>query len=99
VRRKDMCWSMGIFLGSLIGRRIVTNGIRVDSHYFTGACGRSCAGMVCLASVGPEWSHSRAHALALDPRMWPTENVPGLGLIDEDVGLLRVGVCDILAKT
>jgi hypothetical protein len=30
--------------------------------------------------------------------MWPTEIVPGLGLIDEDVGLLRVGVCDILAQ-
>jgi hypothetical protein len=36
-----------------------------------------------------------AHALALDPRTWPREDVPGLGLIDEDVDLLRGGVFDI----
>jgi hypothetical protein len=30
--------------------------------------------------------------------MWPTENVPRLGLIDEDVNLLRLGVCDILTQ-
>jgi hypothetical protein len=29
-------------------------GIRADSRGFTGACGRSCAGMVCMAGVGPE---------------------------------------------
>jgi hypothetical protein len=33
--------------------------------------------------------HSMAHALALDSRTWPREDVPGLGLIDEDVDLLR----------
>jgi hypothetical protein len=42
-----------------------------------------------MAGVGPEWSHSMAHALALEPRTWPREDVPGLGLIDEDVDLLR----------
>jgi hypothetical protein len=67
----------------------VTIGIRADSRGFTGACGRSCVGMVCMAGVGPEWSHSMAHVLALDPRTWPREDVPGLGLIDEDVDLLR----------
>ncbi|TVU50554.1 hypothetical protein EJB05_01930, partial [Eragrostis curvula] len=45
--------------------------------------------MVCMAGVGPEWSHSMAHALALDARTWPRGDVPGLGLTDEDVGLLR----------
>jgi hypothetical protein len=30
-----------------------------------------------------------ADALALDPRTWPREDVLGLGLIDEDVDLLR----------
>jgi len=30
-----------------------------------------------------------AHALALDARTWPREDVPGLGLINEDVDLLR----------
>ena len=32
---------------------------------------------------------SMAHALALDTRMWPREDVPSLGLTDEDVSLLR----------
>jgi hypothetical protein len=69
--------------------RVVTVGNRADSRGFTGACGRSCAGMVCMAGVGPEWSHSMAHTLALYPRTWPREDVPGLELIDEDVDLLR----------
>jgi hypothetical protein len=42
-----------------------------------------------MVGVGPEWSHSMAHVLALDPRTWPRADVPGLGLIDEDVDLLR----------
>ena len=36
-----------------------------------------------------EWSHSMAHALALDTQMWPRGDVLSLGLTDEDVGLLR----------
>jgi hypothetical protein len=51
--------------------------------------GRSCAGMVHMAGVGPEWSHNMSQALALDTRTWLRENIPGLGLIDEDVDLLR----------
>jgi hypothetical protein len=42
-----------------------------------------------MAGVGPEWSHSMAHTLALYPRTWPREDVPGLESIDEDVDLLR----------
>ena len=42
-----------------------------------------------MAGVVLEWSHSMAHALALDTRMWLRGDVPGLGLTDEDVGLLR----------
>jgi hypothetical protein len=42
-----------------------------------------------MARVDPEWSHSMAHALALNTRMWPRGDVLGLGLTDEDVGLLR----------
>ncbi len=42
----------------------------------------SCAGMVRMAGVDPEWSHSMAHALALDTRTWPRGDVPGLGLTD-----------------
>ena len=46
--------------------------------------------MVCMAGVDPEWSHNMAYALALDARTWPRGDVPGLGLIDEDVDLLKV---------
>ena len=42
-----------------------------------------------MAGVDPAWAHSMAHALALDTQMWPRGDVPGLGLINEDVGLLR----------
>ena len=34
-------------------------------------------------------THSMAHALALGTRTWPRDDIPGLGLTDEDVGLLR----------
>ena len=50
---------------------------------------RSCAGMVRMARVVLEWSHSMAHALTLDTQTWPRGDVPGLGLTDKDVSLLR----------
>jgi hypothetical protein len=34
----------------------------------------------------------------LDIRTWPRGDVPGLGLTDEDVGLLRGVDCDFLAQ-
>jgi hypothetical protein len=34
----------------------------------------------------------------LDIRMWPRGDVPGLGLNDEDVGVLRGVDCDILTQ-
>ena len=58
---------------------MLQNGIRADPCDFTGAC-VSCAGMVRMAGVDPEWSPSMAHALALDTRTWPRGDVPGLGL-------------------
>jgi hypothetical protein len=70
-------------------RRVITNGTRADSRDFTSICGHSCTGMVCMVGVGPEWSHNMAQAPALDTRTWPREDVPGFGLIDEDVDLLR----------
>jgi len=42
-----------------------------------------------MAGVDPEWSPSMTHALALDAWTWPRGDVPGLGLINEDVDLLR----------
>jgi hypothetical protein len=38
------------------------------------------------------------HALVVDPWTWPIEDATGLGLINEEVDLLRVGVGDILAQ-
>jgi hypothetical protein len=34
----------------------------------------------------------------LDIRTWPRRNVPGLGLTDRDIGLLRGVDCDIMAQ-
>jgi hypothetical protein len=51
-----------------------------------------------MAHVGPEWSHGMAYDdTTLDTQMWLRGEVPGLGLTDEDVGLLRGVDCDILA--
>jgi hypothetical protein len=36
--------------------------------------------------------------LVLDVQTWSIGDVPVLGLIDEDVGLLRGGDCDILTQ-
>jgi hypothetical protein len=41
--------------------------------------------------------HMAWHMTALDIQTWPIGEVPGLGLTDEDVGLLRGVDCDILA--
>jgi len=57
----------------------VTEWYQSQLSQFHGRVCRSCAGMVCMAGVDLEWSHSMAHALALDARMWPRGNVPGSG--------------------
>ena len=99
VCRKDLCWSVRVIyvldmlpdesgpgLGETGCYRMVSELTLAVSR----ACVcRSCAGIVCMAGVDPEWSHTMAHALALGTRTWPREDVPGLGLTDEDVGLLR----------
>jgi hypothetical protein len=43
------------------------------------------------------WTYGTRMPL-LDVRVWLRGDVPGLGLIDEDVGLLRVVDCDILTQ-
>jgi hypothetical protein len=42
--------------------------------------------------------HMAWHMTALDIQTWPRGEVPGLRLTDEDIGLLRVVDCDILAQ-
>jgi hypothetical protein len=44
------------------------------------------------------WSgHMAWHMTTLDTQMWPRGEVPGLGLIDEDVDLIKGVDCGILA--
>jgi hypothetical protein len=43
------------------------------------------------------WAYG-TRMLVLDVQTWPRGDVPGLGLTDEDVDLLRVVDCDILTQ-
>jgi hypothetical protein len=96
VRTKDPCWSVGTIYdprelprvstaGLGIGRR-VTSGIRADSRSFTGVCRLGGLGIWRMAHVCPEWSQGMT---TLDTQAWLRGEVPGLGLTDEDVSLLR----------
>jgi hypothetical protein len=81
--------------GPGIGRG-VTSGIRADPRGFTGVCGLG----VWVYGAWRMWArsgHMAWHMTTLDTQMWLREEVPGLGLTDVDVGLLRGVDCDILA--
>jgi hypothetical protein len=54
-------------------------------------------GIWCIAHVGPVWSHGMTYDNTRHTDLAKGE-IPGLGLIDEDVGLLRRVDCDILAS-
>jgi hypothetical protein len=43
------------------------------------------------------WTYG-THMPVLDVRTWPREDVPGLRLTDEDIGLLRGVDCDIMTQ-
>jgi hypothetical protein len=98
VHTKDSCWSVGTIydlrellgvstVGPGIGRG-VTSGIRTDPRGFTGVCGLG-------GSVYGAWhmwarsGHMAWHMTTLDTQTWLRGEVPGLGLTDEDVGILR----------
>jgi hypothetical protein len=98
VRTKDSCWSMGTIYDSreLTGVSIadlgivrgVTSGIRADPRGFTGVCGLG----VWVCGAWRMWArsgHMAWHMTTLDTQTWLRGEVPGLGLTDEDVGLLR----------
>jgi hypothetical protein len=106
VRTKDPYWSMGTTYDprelpgvSTVGPGIgwgVTSGIRADPHGFMGVCGlgvRAYGAWRMWARSG----HMAWHMTTLDIQTWPRGEVPGLGLTDEDVGLLMGVDCDILA--
>jgi hypothetical protein len=98
VRTKDSCWSVGTIYDtrelpgvSTAGLGIghgVTSGIRVDPRGFTGVCGLG----VRVYGAWHMWArsgHMTWHMTTLDIQAWPRGEVPGLGLTDEDVSLLR----------
>jgi hypothetical protein len=63
---------------------------------FTGVCGLG----VQPYSAWRMWArsgHMAWHMTTLDTHTWPRGEVPGLGLIDRDVSVLRGVDCDILA--
>ena len=73
--------------GPWIGRG-VTSGIRADPHDFTGVCGLGVRVYVTWR-MWAQSGHMAWHMTTLDTQTWPRGEVPGLGLTDEDVGLLR----------
>jgi hypothetical protein len=98
VRTKGSCWSMRTIYdprelpevstsGPGIGRG-VTSGIRADPRGFMGVCelGVRVYGAWCMWARS---GHMAWHMTTLDTHTWLREEVPGLVLTDEDVGLLR----------
>ncbi len=83
---------------SQLRRHDVTEWYQSQLSRFHGHVSHSCTGMLRMAGVDPEWSHSMAHALALDTRTWPRWDVPGLGLIDGDVFLVRTSEDKVCRK-
>jgi hypothetical protein len=106
VRTKDSCWTVGTIYDprelpgvSTAGQEIgwsVTSGIRADPRGFTGVCGLGGSGIWRMAHVGRS-GHMAWHMTTLDIQTRPRGEVPGLGLTDENVDLLRGVDCDILA--
>jgi hypothetical protein len=88
VRTKDSCWSVGSKYRWSRDWWGVTSGIRVDPRGFTGVCGLG----VRVYGAWRMWArsgHMTWHMTTLDIQAWPRGEVPGLGLTDEDVSLLR----------
>jgi hypothetical protein len=98
LRTKDSCWSMRtiydprelpeVSTADLGIGRGVTSGIRADPRGFTGVCGLGGSGIWRMTHMG--WAgHMAWHMRTLDTQTWLRGKVLGLGLTDEDVGLLR----------
>jgi hypothetical protein len=106
VRTKDSCWSVETIydprelLGvSTVGPGIgwvVTSGIRTDPRGFTGVCGLGDSG-ICAWRMWAQSGHMAWHMTTLDTQTCLRGEVPGLGLTDKGIGLLRGVDCDILA--
>jgi hypothetical protein len=85
VRTKDSCWSVGTIYDP---RELPGVTIRADPCSFTGVCGlgvRVYGGWRMWVQSG----HMAWHMMTLFTQTWLRGEVPGLGLIDKNVGLLR----------
>jgi hypothetical protein len=74
---------------STAGPRIgwgVTSGIRADPRGFTSVCGLGGSG---IWRMWVRSGHMAWHMRTLDTQTWLREEVPELGLTNEDVSLLR----------
>jgi hypothetical protein len=77
VHTKDLCWSMGIIYDPR-GLPGVDEVLQMVLE----------PGIWSMAHVGQS-GHMAWHMMTLDTQTWPTVEVPGLGLIDENIDLLR----------
>jgi hypothetical protein len=94
---KYLCLSVGRIYGprwltvvSTIGPGVnrVLQIVSSNPRAFTGVCGLG----VRIYGTWRMWArsgHKAWHMTTLDIQTWPRVEVPGLGLTDEDVGLLR----------
>jgi hypothetical protein len=55
-------------------------------------------GVLHLWCMWAQSGHMAWHMMTLDTQTWPRGEVPGLGLIDKDVNLLREVDCDIMVQ-
>jgi hypothetical protein len=97
VRTKDSCWSVGTIYDHSELSGVSTTSPRLDGVLQvvsepTLTVSRPCVLGVRVYGAWHMWAksgHMAWHMTTLDTQTWLRREVPGLGLTDEDVGLLR----------
>jgi hypothetical protein len=97
VRKKDSCWSVGMVYDpkGLPGVSNIDSGVDgvlqmvlEPTLTVSWACGLGVRAYVSW-HMWARSGHMAWHMMTLDTQTWPSGDVPGLGLTDEDVDLLR----------
>jgi hypothetical protein len=95
VHKKDLCWSVGMIYDPRGLPGVSNVGTGVDevlqmaserTSRFHGRVWARGSGTWCMWAQS---GHMAWHMTTLDIQTWPRGEVPGLGMTDEDVGLLR----------